>query len=234
MSNSNKENSSSDKRINDILLGPLERPALDFFCRRMPKWVNPDHLTVFGVLAGFLVGVSYALTSFSPNYLWLASFGLVLHWFGDSLDGNLARYRKIERPKYGYFVDHIADAYITTVVCIGIGLSPYVDLMYALFCLIAYLLMSVLTYVTTNVTGVFKISYGKFGPTEIRLVIILANVYFYFGPNPLLNMPGFQMTFYNFMAVVVALLIGLYFIFFSLKQIRDLYRKEPLKNTETN
>lgn len=84
-------------RVNDILLGFIERPALEFFCKHMPKWVNPDHLTVLGVLAGFLIGISYFLTSYDKNFLWLASVGLVIHWFGDSLDGNLARYRKIER-----------------------------------------------------------------------------------------------------------------------------------------
>lgn len=216
-------------RVNDILLGFIERPALEFFCKKMPKWVNPDHLTILGVLAGFMIGISYFLTSYDKNFLWLASVGLVIHWFGDSLDGNLARYRKIERPKYGYYVDHIADAYITTVICIGIGLSAYVGFIYAMFDLVAYLLMSVMTYVTTNVTGIFKISYGKFGPTEIRVVIILANVYFYFGPNPVFDFSLFQITFYNLMAATVAGLIFLYFVFFSLKTIGELYKLEPMK-----
>lgn len=225
----NHDSQKSDKRVNDILLGPLERPALEFFCRHMPSWANPDHLTIIGVLAGFLIGASYALTSYDRNFLWLASAGLVLHWFGDSLDGNLARYRKIERPKYGYYVDHIADAYITTVICIGIGLSAYVGFIYAMFCLVAYLLMSVMTYVTTNVTGIFKISYGKLGPTEVRVVMILANVYFYFGPNPVINFTCFEITLYNLIASVAASLLFLYFMVFSLKQIRELYKLEPMK-----
>lgn len=227
----NPEQGQSDKRVNDILLGALERPALEFFCKHMPSWVNPDHLTILGVLAGFMIGVSYALTSIDRNFLWLASAGLVLHWFGDSLDGNLARYRKIERPKYGYFVDHIADAYITTVICIGIGLSAYVGFIYAMFCLVGYLLMSVMTYITTNVTGVFKISYGKLGPTEVRLVIILANFYFYFGPNPEFDFGYFQITFYNLMAAIAAGILFLYFIVFSLIKIRELYHKEPIRKT---
>lgn len=234
MNEQNKKSQASGERVNDILLGPLERPALEFLCKHMPSWVMPDHLTVLGVLAGFLIGVSYYLTSYDKNFLWLASFGLVIHWFGDSLDGNLARYRKIERPKYGYYVDHIVDAYVTTVICVGIGLSAYVGLAFAMFDLAAYLLMSVMTYITTNVTGVFKISYGKFGPTEIRVVIILANLYFYFGPNPILNFTYFQITFYNFMAAVVAFLLFMYFIVFSLKQIRELAKIEPARKPSSN
>jgi archaetidylinositol phosphate synthase len=231
---SNEESSGSGKRVNDILLGPLERPALEFFCKHMPRWVTPDHLTLLGVLAGFLIGVRYYLTTVDRNFLWLASFGVVVHWFGDSLDGNLARYRKIERPKYGYYVDHIVDAYVTTIICIGIGLSAYVGFVFAMFDLVAYLLMSVMTYISSNVTGVFKISYGKFGPTEVRVVIILANVYFYFGPNPTFDFTYFQITFYNLMAAVTAFLIFMYFLVFSLKQIRELAILEPAKKSVQN
>ncbi len=217
------------KRVNDILLGPLERPALEFFCKHMPKWVMPDHLTLLGVFAGLLIGFSYFMTTFDRNFLWLASFGLVLHWFGDSLDGSLARYRKIERPKYGYYVDHVVDAYVTTFICIGLGLSPFVDLNIALFDLVGYLLMSVMAYITSNVTGVFKISYSKFGPTEARVIVILANFYFYFGPNPVFDFSLFTMSLYNLIAAGAACILYLVFAIFTLKQIRELAKLEPAK-----
>jgi phosphatidylglycerophosphate synthase len=220
-------NARKDERINDILLGPLERPALLWLCQHMPRWVNPDLLTLVGILAGLLVGVSYALTVYDRNFLWLASLGFVLQWFGDSLDGNLARFRKIERPKYGYFVDHIVDAFSTTAICVGIGLSAYVGFVWAMLDLVAYLLMSILTYIQTNVTGVFKISYGKFGPTEMRVLIIVVNVFFYVGTNPEVDLSFVHMKLYDLVAAVVALLIFLYFLFFSAKQTIVLARLEP-------
>lgn len=221
--------SQKDDRINDILLGPLERPALAWLCEHMPRWVTPDHLTVLGVLASVMIGISYWLTNFDRNYLWLANLGFVLNWFGDSLDGNLARYRKIERPKYGYFVDHTVDAITTACICIGIGASPYVGLVYALFDLCAYLTMSILVYVKTNVTGVFKISYGKFGPTEMRVIIMLANAVFYFGTNPPVSLGGYSMRLYDMIAAIVAILIFLYFLIFAAKQAIELARQEPAR-----
>ncbi len=220
-------NIKKDERINDILLGPLERPALLWLCQHMPRWVTPDILTLVGIVAALQIGISYALTVYDRNFLWLASFGFALQWFGDSLDGNLARFRKIERPKYGYFVDHIVDAFSTTAICVGIGLSAYVGFVWAMLDLVAYLLMSILTYIQTNVTGVFKISYGKIGPTEIRVLIITVNVFFYFGTNPPVDFSFVHIRLYDLVAAVVALLIFLYFLFFSVKQAVDLARLEP-------
>ncbi|MGA9398496.1 MAG: CDP-alcohol phosphatidyltransferase family protein, partial [Anaerolineaceae bacterium] len=134
------------KRINDILFGPLERPALAWLAAHMPEWVTPDLLTMIGLLSSLLIFVSYWLTQKSSAFLWLASFGFVLNWFGDSLDGTLARYRKIERPKYGFFVDHVIDAIDEVMVFFGLGLSPYVTFTIANLALVAYLLVSVQVY----------------------------------------------------------------------------------------
>ena len=100
----------SHKRVNDILLGPIERPALNWLAAHMPAWMTPDGLTIIGVIGAVIILVSYGLSNLEPAFLWLASFGFFVNWFGDSLDGTLARYRKIERPKYGFFVDHTVDA----------------------------------------------------------------------------------------------------------------------------
>lgn len=218
-----------DDRVNDIFFGPLERPALAWLCAHMPRRVTPDHLTLVGIFAGFLIGVSYWLTNFDRNFLWLANLGFVLNWFGDSLDGNLARFRKTERPKYGYFVDHTVDAVTTSCICFGVGLSPFVGMVYALFDLSAYLTMSILVYINTNVTGVFKISYGKFGPTEMRVIIMAINTAFYFGTNPLLTFGDHRIKLYDLVAVIVATLIFLYFAFFAIKQARDLAKQEPAR-----
>ncbi len=168
------------QRVNDILLGPLERPALQWLAERMPSWVTPDVLTAIGMFGSLMTFAGYWASASAAAFLWLASLGLVLNWFGDSLDGTLARYRKIERPKFGFFIDHTMDAISETLIVFGLGLSPYVTFEVAAVALIGYLLMSVLVYVRTYVTGEFRISYGRFGPTEVRLIIILFNAVLFF------------------------------------------------------
>lgn len=173
----------SPERINNILLGPLERPALAWMAKKMPAWMTPDLLTGIGLLATVLIFVSYILTNINPAFLWLASFGFILNWFGDSLDGTLARYRHIERPRYGFFIDHTIDAISEVLIFLGLGLSPYIDLRVAsLFC-IGYLLLSILTYIATYVNGVFRISFLKLGPTEMRVIAILINAFLFFIPE---------------------------------------------------
>ncbi|MDI6842931.1 MAG: CDP-alcohol phosphatidyltransferase family protein [Anaerosomatales bacterium] len=163
------------KREHDMLLGFLERPALQWLAARMPAWVTPDVLTGIGVAASVMIFVGYWLTNASAWWLLLVNAGFVINWFGDSLDGTLARYRKIERPKFGFYIDHTVDAVAEFLTIIGIGLSPYLRLDVAAFALIGYLLMSVHVYIRTAVEGVFKISYGRFGPTEMRVIIMLVN-----------------------------------------------------------
>ena len=212
----------SHKRVNDILLGPLERPALRWLAAHMPAWVNPDILTGVGILGSVVIFFSYWLTNVDANFLWLASLGLVINWFGDSLDGTLARYRKIERPKYGFFVDHTVDAVSTLLVVFGLGLSPYVKFEIACLALISYLLMSVLVYIRTCVDGVFKISYGRFGPTEVRLIIIIANTVVYFVGNPVVRLWFGAISIYDLIAGIVAALLAMIFVFSTIKQAREL------------
>lgn len=169
------------KRINDILLGPLERPALKWLAAHLPGWITPDICTAIGVLGAVVIMVSYLLTTINKNYLWFASLGFVINWFGDSLDGTLARYRHIERPIFGFFIDHTTDAIAEVMIFLGLGLTPYVSFHVACLTLIAYLLLSVLVFICTCVVGEFKISYGKLGPTEVRVLAILLNTGMYFG-----------------------------------------------------
>ena len=190
------------KRVNDILLGPLERPVLHWLAAHMPAWVTPDICTAIGLLGALLTMVSYGLSNYNPNYLWLASLGFFINWFGDSLDGTLARYRRIERPRYGTF-NHIIDVVCQVMIFLGLGLTPYVSFNIACLALISYLLLSILVYVRTYVVGEFKISYGKLGPTESRALAVLLNTAMYFfGPQN--NLFG-QITFSNYDMVVAAL-----------------------------
>lgn len=169
------------RRVNDILLGPLERPALKWLAAHMPAWVTPDVCTTIGVLGSVMIAVSYILSIYEPGFLWLASLGFFVNWFGDSLDGTLARYRRIERPVFGFFVDHTMDAVSAMMIFLGLGLTPYISFSVACLALIGYLMLSVLVFVRTSVVGEFKISYSMLGPTEIRLLAVLLNVAMYFG-----------------------------------------------------
>jgi archaetidylinositol phosphate synthase len=169
------------KRVNDILLGPLERPALQWLSAHLPKWVTPDMMTVTGIFGALVIALGYALSQFHPAFLWMATLGYIINWFGDSLDGTLARYRHIERHKYGFYIDHVTDVLTEIVTILGLGLSPYVKFSVASMCCISYIALSVLVYVRMNVMGEFKISYGKLGPTEVRVLAILLNIAMYFG-----------------------------------------------------
>ena len=163
-------------REKTFLLAALESRALDAIARRVPARVMPDHMTALGVLAAVGIAAAYALSTESPLWLWAASALLVVHWLGDSLDGTLARVRKIERPRYGYYLDHLVDALATALIGIGLGLSPHMLLATGLVIVIAYLVLSINTYLETSVFGTFSLGYGRFGPTEARLALIAVNV----------------------------------------------------------
>ena len=207
-------------RINDSVITRQERKVLYWLAPRMPDWVTPDVLTAFGLFGSILIFVGYALTYYSPAYLWLATLGFVINWFGDSLDGTLARHRKIERPRYGFFIDHIVDAVSEVLVFIGLGLSPYLSLELALFALVSYLLASIYVYLTTYVNGVFRISYSGMGPTSLRLVAIAANTLVFIFGNPAIPLPAiwlipesFSLTLFDLVVTaIIVFIVGLFFV----------------------
>lgn len=158
-----------------FLLAVPERRILRALAARVPAGLRPNHFTVFGTIAAGGTGVAYALTIFHPAWLWVASLMLAVNWLGDSLDGTLARVRKAERPRYGYYLDHIVDAFSTIAIGIGLGLSPYVDFALATGLVLVYLVLSINVYLESSVFGVFRLSYGRLGPTEVRLLLIVIN-----------------------------------------------------------
>ena len=126
-------------------------------------------------LAALGIAAAYVLSNGDSAWLWAASALLVVHWLGDSLDGTLARVRRIERPTYGYYLDHLVDAVATAVIGIGLGLSPYLLLATGMVLVIVYLVLSINTYLETQALGVFRLGYGRLGPTEARLGLIALN-----------------------------------------------------------
>ncbi|HVN54525.1 MAG TPA: CDP-alcohol phosphatidyltransferase family protein [Anaerolineaceae bacterium] len=214
------------KRVNDIWLGNLEQRALQWMVRRLPAWVTPDTMTAIGFLGAVIIFTGYVLSATHPGFLWLSSLGYVINWYGDSLDGTLARYRKIERPRYGFFVDHIIDSLVVVGIFLGLGLSSYVSLQIASLALICYLLLTVYIFLSTSVNGVFRISFGHFGPTEFRLIAILANTVMFFAGHPTLSLPFGTFALFDIaIAIVGAILFGIY-LYSSIAQSIELARLE--------
>jgi archaetidylinositol phosphate synthase len=170
------------QRMSVFLLARFERWALPRIAASLPRWVVPDHMTLLGVLAATWIAAAYGLSNRDERWLWGASAGLIVHWFGDSLDGTLARVRKIERPRYGYYLDHLTDAYSTTAIGIGLGLSPYMLLSVGLAIVIAYLVLSINVYLETHAFGEFQFGYAWIGPTEARVLLIALNTLALFRP----------------------------------------------------
>jgi len=160
------------ERIQKNLLAAPERRLLNWLCSVMPDWVTPDKLTSLGVIGAAVTFVGYAASGYGDVWLWIAIVGYFLQWFGDSLDGNLARYRRIERPRYGYFIDHSCDGIVTLLILAGMGFSPFVRVDLAMFAVTGYLLLSIHSYLAARVMGEFKLSYGIAGPTELRFLLI--------------------------------------------------------------
>jgi archaetidylinositol phosphate synthase len=162
-------------RDKQFLLARHEARVLEWIARRLPSWVMPDHLTAVGVIAAVGIAAAYVLSNGDKAWLWAASALLVVHWLGDSLDGTLARVRRIERPTYGYYLDHLVDALATALIGLGLGLSPYMLLAVGLAIVIVYLVLSINTYLEAYAFGVFTLGYGRVGPTEVRIVLIGLN-----------------------------------------------------------
>jgi phosphatidylglycerophosphate synthase len=181
-------------REKTFLLARHEARVLDWLAHRLPARVMPDHMTLLGVLAALGIGAAYWLTLRDPAWLWVASGLLVVHWLGDSLDGTLARARRIERPRYGYYLDHLVDAGATIAIGVGLGLSPYMTLVTGLAIVIAYLALSINTYLETQVFGVFSLGYGRFGPTEARIALIGLNLTLLAGVTSALDVAGLALA----------------------------------------
>ena len=171
------------KREQTSILAPLERAALRWFARHMPGRVNSDHLSVAG-LAGMLgAGAFYVASKQNPLMLHLVNVCIFLNWFGDSLDGTLARYRNRQRPRYGFYVDHIIDMFGALFLILGLALSGYMSERVAAAVLISFFMLAINSYLAAYALGVFKLSQWKMGPTEMRLLLMIGNVFLIYHPR---------------------------------------------------
>ena len=170
-------------RIQDSLVAGAERRALVWMAKRTPRWINSDHLTALGFLSQCGAGACYAVSRSHPDALVVGIFCLALNWFGDSLDGTLARVRDQQRPRYGFYVDHVSDTIAAAFLMGGLALSGYVHPGIALGMLIAFLMLSIESYLATYTLGRFQLSYWKFGPTEIRILLAIGNLALLWHPH---------------------------------------------------
>lgn len=223
-------------RIQTSLLNSLEKKVLVWMAERMPRWVSSDMLTVVGFAGALIVAVGYALSSWNLNWLWLASFGFVVNWFGDSLDGTLARVRNTQRPVYGFFLDHNIDGVNETLMIVGAGLSPLFDLRIALLALCAYLLLSMYVYINAHLKNEFRLTYAGLGPTEFRIIVIIVNtVYLY--ATPLREWYGSMTVFgrelgfgvFDIVGLVIGAILGIIYIVSLIGSAREFSRLDPPK-----
>lgn len=213
------------KREPKYVLRSFEKWALPRMAAALPGWVLPDHMTALGIASAAGIGVCYASSGISTNYLWIANLLWVVNWVGDSLDGTLARVRHIERPRYGYYLDHIVDMFAVAFVCIGLGFSPYLLLSVGLAMLIAYYLMSINVYLETFVMKTFQFGYEYIGPTEVRVILILGGSALALGFEPtfeLKNVPFGPLDLIGLIGVGVMLIMLLRRILSNLMQLARL------------
>jgi archaetidylinositol phosphate synthase len=215
------------EREPNFLLAPLERRFLPWLAGRLPRWVLPDDMTALGVLAAFAVCAAYQLSNDSNAWLWAASALLAVQWVGDSLDGTLARVRGIQRPKYGYYLDHIVDAVATAAIGIGLGLSPYMLLSIGTLIVVGYLILSINVYLESMAFGRFRLGYGYLGPTEIRAILIALNTALALELGLdfrllELNLTVFDLVGLAIVGAMLVLLVGRAFV-----NLRELAKQEP-------
>lgn len=227
------------KRIQKSILAPLEKKVLVYLAERMPGWVTSDMLTFVGFLGALVMAVGYSLSNLNLYWLWLSCFGLFLNWFGDSLDGSLARVRNQQRKTYGFFIDHNVDVINETIMFVGVGCSPLVNMSFAMFALIAYFMLSVYVYIDCHLKGEMRLSYGGLGPTEFRLLLALVNIAFMYIPwlsewkRPItLFHNDFMIGLFDYIAVAVSFLIIVFYLVGFFKDAKYFSRMDPPKKQD--
>ena len=212
-------------RIQTSILSASEKKVLVWLAERMPSWVTSDMLTFVGFLGALVMATGYALSNLNIHWLWLACLGLFINWFGDSLDGSLARVRNTQRKTYGFFIDHNVDVINETIMFIGVGCSPLVNMSFAMLALVGYFMLSIYVYIDCHLKGEMRLTYGGLGPTEFRIILALINIIFMYVPwlrlwkkDVVLFHNNFSVGLFDYITVFIALLL---FVFYIVSFFRD-------------
>jgi phosphatidylglycerophosphate synthase len=215
-----------ETRIHGSLLAAVEKRLLVGMAERLPLWVNSDHLTGLGAVALLAAGVSYAVAPHWPGALVAVVGFLVLNWFGDSLDGTLARVRHHERPRYGFYVDHVLDAVGILFLIAGLLAGGFMSIVPAAAFLGAYYLLTIEIALATHALGTFRISYWKFGPTELRILLAIGTLQLL--RSPWSTVADYRVLLFDLGASIGAAALLVTFIVSAVGNARTLYRSEPL------
>jgi phosphatidylglycerophosphate synthase len=214
-------------RVHKALTADLEKRALVWLAVRTPRFVNSDQLTTLGFIAQVMGGAAYALAARDWRALWLVNFFLVLNWLGDSLDGTLARVRDQQRPRYGFYVDHISDTFGAMALMTGLALSGYVHWQIAVGLLVGFYVLSIESFLATYTMGHFHLSHGLFGPTEIRILLFIGNIVLIM--HPYVHIAGGDFLLYDFGgAIAIVAMLGMAATT-ACHHIAVLYREEKLE-----
>lgn len=227
------------QRIQTSILNAAEKKVLVWLAERQPRWMTSDGLTIIGVIGAVIVAVGYVLSNYNIAWLWLSTFGFFVNWYGDSLDGTLARVRGTQRPIYGFYIDHNIDGMTIAIMCIGAGLSDMLNLYVAMAVLVAYMLLSISVYINSHLKGEFKLTYAGLGPTEFRLIVMIVNTLFiYMAPlrefSRHFNILGMDVKFgaFDFIGSAIFLILIVIYIVNFVNDAKGYAAIDPLKKWE--
>jgi archaetidylinositol phosphate synthase len=221
------EGNGKSRRSNQGFLAPIESWALHRLAAHMPAWVTPNGLTALGFAGAVVVLIGYGLVMFHSGWVWMATAGLAINWLGDSVDGTLARYRSIERPRFGFYLDNAIDVLEQLLIVLGLAVSGIFRPDLAWLCLIAFLMMSVLTLIRDKVVGEFKLAYGGIGLTELRVMIAIINAMVYFFPPLPFELLTISTSYPNILAMAWILGTLIAFVVSMVQDLRILAVEDP-------
>ena len=226
MTTKNEQDFIPARRINQAATASIEKRALQWMAGRAPRWLTSDQLTALGLAAQIGAGAAYAFSRYNHYLLLLVILCVILNWFGDSMDGTLARVRCQPRPRYGFYVDHMVDIFGSVALMGGLGLSGFLHWQTAIAMLIAFLLLSGESYLATYTLSRFHLSQGLFGPTEIRILLIMGNLALL--RSPCSTIFGHRMLLFDLGGTIAAVCMFAMAIFLTVRHTVELYREEPL------
>ena len=229
-------------RIQTSVLNGVEKKVLVWLAHRQPRWMTSDILTVIGTIGAFVIAAGFILAGTKDiHFLWLSSLGFVINWYGDSLDGTLARVRCRQRPVYGYYLDHTVDAINEVIMFVGAGLSGLVHIEIALSILVVYLLLTINVSVNAHLKKEFCLTYAKMGPTEFRIIMIIVNtLLIYIRPIREFSLKvsaagkTFDISALDAVAIVIFFILLLIYVVTVIKDARDYDRLDPMPQPEDN
>jgi archaetidylinositol phosphate synthase len=222
-----KRVSPTAERRQESFTARAEKSALLWLAARTPLWINSDHLTVLGFAAQLLAGAGYALARWNRYALLVVIAALVLNWFGDSLDGTLARYRQQQRPRYGFYVDHMVDSLGALALMGGLAVSGFMHPYVAIGLLLGFLLLSIQSYLATYTLGEFRLSFWRFGPTELRILLAVGNIALFFRPMVHIFQKPYRL--FDVGGVIGLIGMGLMLLVWTAQNIYRLYNQERIR-----